>query len=202
LIYPSGTQLLPASEIAGIDVLPDPPKPIPTAAPVAPSDIPSLVARAGTQRNIDVDLLYSVIHTESNFRSNAVSRAGARGLMQLMPATARNLGVDDAFKPDQNINGGAAYLDQLLTRYHDSLSLALAAYNAGPEAVARYHGIPPFRETIAYVRIVENEFIRRKNALKKNQTKQTDVAPTKQVDLAAANEMAAVQSPKSSQALR
>jgi Transglycosylase SLT domain len=172
IIYATGTQLLPASEIVSIDVLPDPPKPAPASAvvTVAASDIPSLIAHAGAQRNIDVDLLNSVINTESGFHTNAVSRTGARGLMQLMPKTARDLGVEDAFKPDQNIAGGAAYLDQLLTRYHDDLSLALAAYNAGPQAVDRYHGIPPFRETRAYVAIVERDFVRRKNALKKSAT--------------------------------
>jgi soluble lytic murein transglycosylase-like protein len=177
LIYATGTQLLPANEIASIDILPDPPKPAPAPKPavaaIAPSDIPTLIARAGAQRNIDVDLLNSVIRTESGFRANAVSRAGARGLMQLMPATARDLGVDDAFKPDQNINGGAAYLDQLLTRYHDDLKLALAAYNAGPQAVDRYRGIPPYRETRAYIARVINEFVRRKNALKKSQQSTT-----------------------------
>jgi soluble lytic murein transglycosylase-like protein len=82
--------------------------------------------------------------------------------MQLMPATATRLGVSDSFQPDQNIAGGSAYLDQLLTRYHDDIALALAAYNAGPGAVDRYHGIPPYRETRAYVARVITEFNRRK----------------------------------------
>jgi hypothetical protein len=158
---PEGSQDIDAHLIDTVELLPDPAKPAPkpVVALIASADIPTLIRQAATERNIDVDLLASVIHTES----------GARGLMQLMPKTARNLGVDDPFKPDQNINGGTAYLDQLLTRYHDNLSLALAAYNAGPEAVDRYHGIPPYRETRAYVAIVERDFIRRKNALKKEQ---------------------------------
>ena len=82
--------------------------------------------------------------------------------MQLMPATAHDLGVKDSFQPDQNINGGTAYLDALLTKYHDNLALALAAYNAGPAAVDKYHGIPPYRETRAYVAHVMTEFKRRK----------------------------------------
>jgi soluble lytic murein transglycosylase-like protein len=81
--------------------------------------------------------------------------------MQLMPATAKDLGVADSFKPEENVRGGATYLDALLTRYHDNLALALAAYNAGPEAVAKYHGIPPYRETQAYVARVIHEFNRR-----------------------------------------
>jgi len=170
---PEGSQDIDATLIAAVELLPDPPKPAPTVVAIAPSDIPTLIANAGVQRNIDVDLLYSVIHTESGFRANAVSPAGARGLMQLMPATARDLGVEDSFKPDQNINGGTAYLDQLLTRYHDDLKLALAAYNAGPLAVDRYHGIPPYRETHAYVARVIKEFVSRKNAMKKSQQNST-----------------------------
>jgi soluble lytic murein transglycosylase-like protein len=81
--------------------------------------------------------------------------------MQLMPGTAAALGVEDSFKPEQNVRGGTAYLDGLLTRYHDQLALALAAYNAGPLAVDKYHGIPPYRETQAYVARVIHEFNRR-----------------------------------------
>jgi len=81
--------------------------------------------------------------------------------MQLMPATAARLGVADSFEPGQNVLGGSAYLDALLTRYHNNLALALAAYNAGPEAVDKYHGIPPYHETRAYVARVIHEFNRR-----------------------------------------
>jgi len=159
---------IPASEIAGVETLPDPPpaKPAPAVpASAAGLDIPTLLHQAGSRHNIDVELLASVVHAESDFNSHAVSRAGARGLMQLMPGTAAELGVGDAFAPDENIAGGAAYLDALLTRYHDDLALALAAYNAGPAAVDRYRGIPPYRETRAYVARVMNEFKRRKHAL-------------------------------------
>jgi soluble lytic murein transglycosylase-like protein len=121
-----------------------------------------LLAHAGTAHNIDADLLASVVRAESGGQVGAVSRAGAQGLMQLMPATANDLGVQDAFRADENIAGGTAYLDLLLTKYHDNIALALAAYNAGPAAVDRYHGIPPYRETQAYVARVIREFNRRK----------------------------------------
>jgi soluble lytic murein transglycosylase-like protein len=81
--------------------------------------------------------------------------------MQLMPPTAAALGVEDSFRPEQNVRGGSAYLDALLMRYHDNMALALAAYNAGPLAVDKYHGIPPYRETQAYVARVIHEFNRR-----------------------------------------
>jgi soluble lytic murein transglycosylase-like protein len=153
---------LPAAEIESVATLPDPSVPsAKTTAPAKP-DVRSLLSAAGDQHDIDVDLLASVVHAESDGRANAVSRTGAQGLMQLMPGTARDLGIKDSFQPDQNINGGTAYLDALLTRYHDNLALALAAYNAGPAAVDKYHGIPPYRETRAYVARVMTEFKRRK----------------------------------------
>lgn len=153
---------LPASEIGSVATLPDPTSVVSNAAAPAKADVRSLLSHAGEQHDIDVELLASVVHAESDGRTKAVSRTGAQGLMQLMPGTARNLGVKDSFQPDQNINGGTAYLDALLTRYHDNLALALAAYNAGPAAVDKYHGIPPYRETRAYVARVMNEFKRRK----------------------------------------
>jgi Transglycosylase SLT domain len=169
--------------IATIETLPDP---LPSTTPGAPgpdsgtrdritANVPDLITAAGAQHHIDADLLASVIRAESGFHANAVSRTGARGLMQLMPGTAHQLGVNDAFRPDQNIAGGTTYLDQLLDRYdpHNDthgLALALAAYNAGPAAVDRYHGIPPYAETRAYVVRVMNEFKRRKLALEHGPT--------------------------------
>jgi len=167
----SSYQELPAVRIASIDRVPDPPaaskpvtaepsKPAVSSAPTA-ADIQRMLASAGAEHNIAVELLASVIKAESNFRIDAVSRAGARGLMQLMPATAHDLGVKDITQADQNIAGGTAYLDYLLKRYKDDVTKALAAYNAGPEAVDRYHGVPPYRETRAYVARVINEFNKR-----------------------------------------
>ena len=161
--------------IATFETLPDPPQPAPTAvaAVTLPTpNVPDLLTAAGVQHHIDADLLASVVRAESGGRANAVSRTGARGLMQLMPGTAHQLGVNDAFRPDQNIAGGTTYLDQLLARYDPlndthGLALALAAYNAGPAAVDRYHGIPPYSETRAYVVRVMNEFKRRKLALER-----------------------------------
>ena len=120
-----------------------------------------MLNKAGHEHNLDVDLLASLVKAESGGDTRAVSRAGAQGLMQLMPATAKDMGVADSFKADENLRGGSAYLDALLTRYHDNLALALAAYNAGPEAVAKYNGIPPYHETRAYVARVIHEFNRR-----------------------------------------
>ena len=125
------------------------------------SDLHQLLSKAGADHNVDEDLLASVVKAESGGYTRAVSRTGARGLMQLMPGTAHQLGVADSFAPEQNVRGGTAYLDALLTRYHDNIALALAAYNAGPEAVDRYHGIPPYHETRVYVACVVHEFNRR-----------------------------------------
>jgi soluble lytic murein transglycosylase-like protein len=131
-------------------------------AVAAPLDLPALLGRAGARHRLDPDLLASVVRAESGGRTRAVSRAGAQGLMQLMPSTAAVLGVRDSFAPEQNVAGGAAYLDALLTYYHENIALALAAYNAGPAAVDRYRGIPPYAETRRYVQRVIHDFNRRK----------------------------------------
>jgi hypothetical protein len=128
---------------------------------LTPADLGEMLDKVGHEHNLDVDLLASVVKAESGGNARAVSRTGARGLMQLMPGTANKLGVKDSFEPHQNVRGGSAYLDELLTRYHDKLALALAAYNAGPNAVDKYHGIPPYPETRAYVKRVIHEFNRR-----------------------------------------
>jgi transglycosylase-like protein with SLT domain len=152
-----------AAEIASVDAVPDPPV-VPQAAEpkLTSADVHELIAQAGASHNLDVDLLASIVRAESGGNIHAVSRTGAQGLMQLMPGTAAELGVTDSFRADQNINGGTAYLDALLLRYHDHLALALAAYNAGPAAVDKYHGVPPYRETRLYVARVIREFNRRK----------------------------------------
>jgi soluble lytic murein transglycosylase-like protein len=130
-------------------------------ASLSPADLGEMLAKAGQEHNLDVDLLASLVKAESGGNARAVSHSGAQGLMQLMPRTAATLGVEDSFKPEENVRGGSVYLDSLLTHYHDNMALALAAYNAGPLAVDRYHGIPPYRETQAYVARVIHEFNRR-----------------------------------------
>jgi soluble lytic murein transglycosylase-like protein len=139
-------------------------------------ELHQFLADAGAEHNLDADLLASVVREESNGHTRAVSRAGAQGLMQLMPGTAANLGVANTFAPGENVRGGTAYLDTLLKRYHDNLALALAAYNAGPGAVDRFHGIPPYRETRLYVARVIHEFNRRIAARKAHDLTQVATA--------------------------
>jgi soluble lytic murein transglycosylase-like protein len=156
------------SEFISLPVAEEQPRPAPAAnvqsADPTAAEIHEMAAKAGAAHDLDVELLASVIRAESNGNVHAVSRAGARGLMQLMPGTANKLGVADSFRADQNINGGTAYLNDLLVHYHDNLALALAAYNAGPAAVDKYHGIPPYRETRLYVARIIHDFNRRKAA--------------------------------------
>lgn len=142
-------------------------------------DVAPLAASSASAAVIDADLIASIVHAESAGNPRAVSRTGARGLMQLMPGTAGQIGVADAFNPGKNVDGGTAYFEWLLERYHDNLEKALAAYNAGPGAVDKYHGIPPYRETQAYVRRVIQEFNRRKALAKQG-------APTEEAVLQAA----------------
>jgi soluble lytic murein transglycosylase-like protein len=124
-----------------------------------------LIKAAAAQYLVDADLITSVIAAESNFDPKAISRRNARGLMQLLPETAAKLGVQDIFDPKENIDAGTRYLGELLKLYNNDLVLALAAYNAGPEKVQRFGKVPPYAETISYVRRIRRDLVSRKAAL-------------------------------------
>jgi soluble lytic murein transglycosylase-like protein len=161
---------VPATEIQSYSSEPDP-------APSARAGVTSgtakpakstnqIVAEASVTHGVDSDFIQSVIKQESAGNANAVSRTGARGLMQLMPGTASQLGVQDSFSPEQNVHGGAQYLRELLERYDGDAIKALAAYNAGPGAVDRYKGVPPYRETQQYVQRVVRDYNKSKSGAK------------------------------------
>jgi len=135
------------------------------ARPVA--DLNQVVNDASDRYRLDPDLVTSVIKAESAFNTRAVSPKGARGLMQLMPGTASELGVPNAFDPQANVEGGTKYLRELLERYNFDLVKALAAYNAGPEKVERFGGVPPYYETRAYVARIVKDFNKKKVAQQK-----------------------------------
>jgi membrane-bound lytic murein transglycosylase MltF len=126
-----------------------------------------VINAVSSRHHLDPDLINSVIHAESGFNPRAVSPKGAQGLMQLMPQTASKLGVSDAFDPGANVEGGTRYLRELLERYNFDLIKALAAYNAGPQRVEQYHGVPPYYETQAYVARIIRDFNRKKLAERK-----------------------------------
>ena len=142
-----------ASELRGVvpdEVLDE----VVLSATAKPTDLAEMVEAAARRHNLDPELVRAVVAVESGFRPDAVSPKGAQGLMQLMPGTARSLGVKDAFDPADNLDGGTRHLRALVTRYGGDLKRALAAYNAGEGAVARHGGVPPYPETVAYVRKV------------------------------------------------
>ncbi len=119
---------------------------------VTAEEIDAAIAQAAQKHGVDANLVRALIKVESNFNSNAVSRKGAMGLMQLMPETARREGVSNPFDPQQNVDGGVRHLKHLLTDFHGDVPLSLAAYNAGAGAVTRNKGVPPYRETQDYVK--------------------------------------------------
>jgi soluble lytic murein transglycosylase-like protein len=152
---------------------------IPAAAPVhlasrqaktpalKPEELNEVINTISDRHHIDPDFISSVIHAESGFNQHAVSPKGAQGLMQLMPGTASQLGVSNAFDPRSNVEGGTRYLTELLERYNFDVIKALAAYNAGPQRVKQYGGVPPYYETQAYVARIVRDYNRKKLAERK-----------------------------------
>lgn len=161
--FPGGEVELRASEVVrvepdeAVDIETPPPDSAPATAP-APRTIEQLIAEAARRYALPRSLVRAVARAESALRANAVSPKGAQGVMQLMPGTARELGVEDAFDAAANIDAGVKLLRRLLEKYEGRVAEALAAYNAGPGAVAKHRGVPPYRETRQYVRKIVKEF--------------------------------------------
>jgi len=145
----------------------DPAKPEPVHSK---ADLPAIIGDASARSRIDADFIASVIRAESSGNPRAVSAKGAQGLMQLMPQTANALGVKNSFDPAENVDGGVRYLRELLLQYNGDAAKALAAYNAGPRRVQQYSGVPPYRETRAYVAKVISDYNRKKTAAAKQAT--------------------------------
>jgi soluble lytic murein transglycosylase-like protein len=175
-------------EIAAEDVVAIEPEeiftPVP-ATPVVKAPYRELVEAAAARYKVDADLITSVIAVESNFDPKAVSRKKARGLMQLLPETAARLGVRNIEDPQENIDAGTRYLRDLLQKYNNNLVLALAAYNAGPERIQQYGRVPPFAETISYVRRVKRSYENSKSGTQKKRAalaESTDAASLHRAD--------------------
>jgi soluble lytic murein transglycosylase-like protein len=158
-------------------------------------DLDQVVREASSKNRLDPDFVNSVIKAESNFKAHAISKKGAQGLMQLMPATAAQLGVADPFDPRANVEAGAAHLSALLDLYHDDPIKALAAYNAGAHRVKQYNGVPPYHETRAYIAQIVRDFNAKKRAQMKaaaagNATaSKTPAAPAKPANSKAAKKV-------------
>ena len=161
---------IPTAEIDHFEAVPGNPTPSPEPQPAAstthPFDLNETVKAASGTYKLDPDLVTSVIRAESGFNVRAVSPKGAQGLMQLMPQTASQLGVHNAFDPQANVEAGTRYLSELLERYDFDLVKALAAYNAGPQRVEQYGGVPPYFETKAYIARIVRDFNKKKLAAK------------------------------------
>ncbi|MCU1316790.1 MAG: hypothetical protein JWN63_2112 [Candidatus Acidoferrum typicum] len=178
-------------EIAAEDVVAIEPEevfmPLP-AKPIVKAPYRELVEAAAARYKVDADLITSVIAVESNFDPKALSPKNARGLMQLLPETAERLGVQNIYDPQENIDAGTRYLRELLQRYNNNLALALAAYNAGPERVEQYGRVPPFAETLSYVRRVKRSY-------EKSKSKASAKTPARPGAMAATSQHRTGQSP-------
>ena len=154
------------------------------ATPVSSPPVEHLseIVRDASDKNlVDENLIRSVIRQESGTNPRAISPKGARGLMQLMPATARNLGIADPFDARENVNGGVKYLRELMAQFDFDLAKALAAYNAGPESVVRFHGVPPYPETRAYVRKIIKEYNQKKLAARESKISRSNASTPSRV---------------------
>jgi hypothetical protein len=158
------------SDIESFEPVAPEPEPLDTPVPKT-QDLNAIISSASARSQVDADFIASVIRAESANNPRAISGKGAQGLMQLMPETARNLGVVDSFDPADNVGGGVRYLRELLLRYNGDLIKTLAAYNAGPQRVQQYKGIPPYRETRAYITRVILDYNSKKTAKHKVQAK-------------------------------
>jgi hypothetical protein len=166
----SGYVDVPSAQIESFE--PAPPEPqAATSRAQTPVDLSAIISEASARSEVDADFIASVIRAESGNNPHAVSRKGAQGLMQLMPGTAGKLGVKNSFDPAENVDGGVRYLRELLLLYNNDMIKALAAYNAGPQRVQQYQGVPPYHETHAYVARVINDYNRKKLAQRKHQQK-------------------------------
>ncbi len=166
----SGYVDVPSAQIESFE--PAPPEPqVATSPGQAPADLNTIVNAASNRSQVDADFIASVIRAESGNNPRATSRKGAQGLMQLMPGTASKLGVKNSFDPAENVDGGVRYLRELLLLYNNDMIKALAAYNAGPQRVQQYKGVPPYHETHAYVARVINDYNRKKLAQRRHQQK-------------------------------
>jgi soluble lytic murein transglycosylase-like protein len=158
----SGYAEVPADQIVRFEAEETPPAAV--LSPPPPPTFDQLVTTASSKNDVDPDLIMALIAAESGFNSNAISPKGAKGLMQLMPQTAARLGVENPMDPVANVQAGTRYLRELLDRYHNDLTTALAAYNAGPERVEQYRGVPPYPETRSYIIKVMSDLNRKKRA--------------------------------------
>ncbi len=163
---------VPTAEVSSFEPAPAEPAKLDVAKPV---DLNQVIREVSLRSRLDADFIASVIRAESGGNANAVSPKGARGLMQLMPGTANQLGVKNSFDAAQNVDGGVRYLIRLLQQFNYDVAKALAAYNAGPQRVAEYKGVPPYRETRAYVTRIIRDYNRKKLA----EMKQAQLATTK-----------------------
>ena len=167
-----GIAEIPASDVVGIE-----PEELfePLPEPLSPNTPFHGLIRAASERyGVDADLIHCVIAIESNFNPKAVSPKNARGLMQLLPQTAAQLGVRNIFDPRENIEAGTRYLKDMLARYNNDLTLALAAYNAGPEKVEQYgRRVPPYSETVKYVQRISRSYAHFKSDAAQNKAETT-----------------------------